>query len=87
MTFDGRVVVEIDTISGLLFRALYSIYWIKIISIFRCAKMEMECGVFLNQKSLLWSSFSCLVFAAIFTMLALRETFRVFTINASLIFE
>ena len=44
MTFDGRVVVEIDTISGLLFRALYSIYWIKIISIFRCAKMEMECG-------------------------------------------
>jgi hypothetical protein len=44
MTFDGRVVVEIDTISGLLFRALYSIYWIKIISIFRRAKMEMECG-------------------------------------------
>lgn len=39
-----------------------------------------------NQKSLKWSSFLRQVFAAIFTMLALGETFRVFTINASLIF-
>ena len=42
MTFQSKV----DTSSGLLFRALYPIYWIIIISIFRCAKMEMEmeCG-------------------------------------------
>jgi hypothetical protein len=50
--------------------------------------MEMEAGsVGLNQKWLYRLSLFCKVLATIFTMLALRETFRVFTVDAAFIFK